>query len=1127
MKNFLKLKVPSDAQSAGNTTFKKIIRMLRFTVFFVFLGLLQAAAVETYSQATRLSLKMQNQSLETVLGMIEDESEFFFLYNRDLIDVEQKVTIDVEDKTIDAILDNLLRGTNISYAVFDRQVVLSNAKIIDNKTQQPSSVSGNVTDDTGQPLPGVTVLVKGTTTGTVTDFDGNYSISNVSDEAVLVFSFVGMITQEVAVQNQSEINIVMRPDAIGIEEVVAIGYGVQRKSDVTGSVGVVNAEDILERPSFNALQGMKGKVAGVNIFSNSGSPTGSTRVIIRGVNSIETDTDPLYVVDGVVMENFHLVNPNDIERIEVLKDASSAAIYGARGANGVILVTTKRGTQNGEVIVSYDGYMSVGKVRKKMDLLNAEEWLEVIKRGYENAPKYKDYAPGEEPTIDFTDPNLFDANGKPLYDTDWQEEATRVAISHNHQFSVQQGNEKSSVGAFLNYSDNEGVMLNSWMKRVNAKIAYDAKPKKWLDFGINMLVNKVWENEVEEGGGHQMPRRSMIEMVPIMPVKFPDGSWSSSSSTSNFGLEGMANPVHVLTTQERLRNRTQFFGNTFLNFHILPGLDLKTQFGIDNHIQQNKEYSPKDLLNISYPNAWANVNDYETMYWQEETFLSYNTTAGDHRINSVLGLSWQERVYRQNTINVSGFSDDFFKYNNVGAASDPSAPGSYYERWAMNSYFFRFGYSYKDKYMATVTARADGSSRFGENNKYGFFPSAGLGWVASNEEFMSSVSWIDFLKLRASYGVTGSTELGTYRSLATISGGTVLLNGERANYNVVTRLPNPDLEWEKTSQFDVGLNLTAFNQKVSLEIDYYYKLTSDLLLGRPVPHSTGFSSVMDNIGSVSNQGIDFLVTTQNVRNSNFNWESTLNMNYNKNRIEKLGENDEDIFPGPWWVSGSQTILRVGESLSSFYGYRRLGTWGTDEAEEAAKVGAVPGVAKRSAEREIIGKGLPDFTGSFINRFNYKNFDLVVDLQFTLGVEIMQQFFHSTEDRTGYANGLSTILYEGWTEENQNTMVQQIRNASLNGQNSEVDDHWVCDGSFLRGNLISLGYTFDGGLLQGTGLRSCRVYANVDNLFVIHSKDFKGYDPEATSWGGDQWGQNIFFFQYPKPTTVTLGVNVKF
>lgn len=1108
----------------GRREKQNLFLKMKLTLLILLVCLMQVSA-SVYSQTTKLSFDFQGKKISDVLMQIEETTDFRFFYQREQVNVDRTVNLKADNKRVDEILTDIFKDQGVTYRIMDDNLILLTTGEL--MTEQQQTVRGKISNERGESIPGATVVVKGTSIGSITDVDGNYELNGVPADGILIFSFVGMRTQEIEVNGRTKIDVVLAEDVIGLEEVVAVGYGVQRKSDVTGSVGVVNADDILERPAFNALQGMKGKVAGVNIFSNSGSPTGSTRVMIRGMNSIETTSNPLYVVDGVVMEDFHLVNPNDIERIEVLKDASSAAIYGARGANGVILVTTKRGAKNGEVVVGYDGYVSVGRIRKKMDLLNAEEWLEVIKRGYENAPKYKDYDPGDEPTIDFTDPRLFDANGKPLYDTDWQEEATRTAISHNHQLSVQQGNEKSSVGAFLNYTDNQGIMLNSWMKRVNAKIAYDASPKKWLDFGINMLVNKTWENEAEEGGGHQMPRRSMIEMIPIMPVKFPDGSWSNSSSTSNFALEGMANPVHVLETQERLRNRTQFFGNTYLNFHLTNDLQLKTQFGIDNHIQQNREYSPKDLLNISYPNAWANINDYEKIYWQEETYLSYNKSIGDHRINSVLGMSWQERIYRSNTSGTSGFSDDFFKYNNMGAASDPDAPGSSYERWSMNSYFFRFGYSYKDKYLATLTARADGSSRFGKNNKYGYFPSAGLGWVVSNEDFLSSSSLIDYLKLRASYGVTGSTELGIYRSLATISGGTVLLNGARENYNVVTRLPNPDLEWEKTSQFDVGFNLTMLDQRVSMELDYYYKLTTDLLLGRPVPHSTGFTSVTDNIGSVSNQGIDFLLTTQNVETNDFRWESTLNLNYNKNRIEELGENDEDIFPGPNWVSGSQTILRVGESLGSFWGYRRLGTWGTDEVEEAAAVGAVPGVAKRSEEREIIGKGLPDLTGSFINRFNYKNFDLLVDLQFTLGVEIMQQFFHSTEDRTGYANGLATILYDGWTESNQNTMVQQIRNAPLNGQNSEVDDHWVVDGSYLRGNLISLGYTFDNSLLSRVGFKSCRVYTSVDNLFVLHSDDFKGYDPEATSWGGNQWGQNIFFFQYPKPTTVTFGVNVKF
>lgn len=989
------------------------------------------------------------------------------------------------------------------------------------------TVTGTVTDEEGGPLPGVNVLVKGTTIGTTTDTQGKYTLSVDDGTAVLIFSFIGYLTQEVPVNNRTTIDITLGADITTLSEVVVVGYGTQKRSDVTGAVGVVSSDQILRGSTNNLMQGLQGKVAGVNVFLNSGSPTASPRVVIRGVGTINSSSGPLFVVDGVVMEDIRFLNPNDIERMEVLKDASSTAIYGARGANGVILVTTKRGAGSEGIIVGYDGSISVGQLRKKIDLLNAGEWLEVVETGMANVPKYR---PGESATFTANDPNLFDANGNPLYDTDWQDEATRTAISHNHQVSVQQRGEKSSFGTFFNYSRMEGIMLNSWLNRVSAKVAYDADPTKWLSVGVNLLTNYTSENEIEEAGGHQMPRRTMIEMPPIFPVKFPDGTWSNSSMvTDAYNLEAMANPVHVLETQERLRKRTQLFGNVFLTFHLLPGLDLRTQFGFDKHDRDFQEYYPTDLVNISSPLGRAYVANQRVNYWQEETYLSYNKDLDDHRLNVVLGLSWQERIYETNSVEVRGFSDNTFKYNRLQAASQPGAPQSEYEKWSMNSYFLRGGYTFKDKYMLTLTGRVDGSSRFGENNKYGFFPSAGVGWMISSEPFMQDISGLDEFKIRASYGITGNTEIPTYQSLATVSSGTVLINGTRVTDSYVSRLANPNLEWEKTRQFDIGFNSAFFDSRVSLEFDYYYKLTTDLLLDRPVPQSTGFASVRDNIGSVSNRGIEVLLSTVNIEQTNFGWESSLNFNYNKNRIEELGENDEDIFPGPNFVSGSQTILRVGEPLSSFWGYQRLGIWSTDEAEEAAERGYVPGEAKRSEEKMIIGKGLPDWTGSFVNTFRYGDFDLTVDLQFVYGVEALQQFFHSTEDRSGIANGLSSILYDAWTETNQNTMVQQIRNQAYAGQNSEFDSRWVADGSYLRGNLISLGYNFSDDLMQRLKVKGFRVYASVQNAFVVHSDDFKGYDPEATSWMGsdEQWGQNIFFFQYPKPRTYTLGVNINF
>jgi len=991
------------------------------------------------------------------------------------------------------------------------------------------TVKGTVYDAASRltSLPGVSIKVKGDTKTAITDNDGRFQIEAPSAQSVLVFSYVGMQAKEVTVGSQTQLTVYLSGDANTLQDVVVTGYGTQKKSDVTGSVGVVSAKELLNAPVTNALQGLKGKVAGVNVSLNSGSPTGSPRVIIRGLGTINSSSNPLYVIDGVVTENIQVLNPNDIERMEVLKDASSTAIYGARGANGVILVTTKRGNKTEGISVGYDGYVSVGVLPKKLDVLNSAEFLEVIKRGFANDVLYRPTATSH-PVFSTNDPRLFDANGNPLYDTDWQKESTRTAFSHNNQLSILGKSEKSSFGAFMNYSNNEGIMLNSYLKRINGKLAYDADPTKWLSVGMNILVNNTTANETQEDGGGQAPRRSMLEMPSIFPVKWPDGSYANSSQiTDPFALEAIANPVHVLTTQDRLRKQNQIFGNTYLTFHLLPGLDLRTQFGFDKRDNLWQNYNPTDLINISAPLGYASIENQHSFYWQEESYLSYNKEVGDHRFNAVLGLSWQQRTFEGDFISAQGFSDNFFRFNSIQSASLPGAPSSSYDRWAMNSYFLRGSYSYKGKYLATITGRADGSSRFGENNKYGLFPSLGLGWVLSQEDFLKDSKTISELKLRTSYGITGNTEIPTYMSLGTISSATTLINGTRVSSSFVNRLANPNLEWEKTKQFDAGFDLSLLNRRITLGFDYYSKLTTDLLLDRPLPTSSGFISVRDNIGSVSNKGVEVLISGSPVKGTDFSWESTFNFSYNKNEIKALGLNGEDIFPGPNFVSGSQTILRVGESLGSFWGYRRLGTWGTSEAAEAAKVGAIPGEAKRSAEREIIGKGLPDWTGSFINTFRYKKLDLTVDMQFVAGVDILQQFLHSTEDRTGLANGFASTLYESWTPQNQNTMIQQIRNGAYSGQNSEVDDHWVANGSYIRANAITLGYTIGEKALEKMRLKNLRVYMSVQNAFLIKSKSFKGYDPEATSYGDDQWGQNIYFHQYPKPRTFTLGASLQF
>ena len=1007
------------------------------------------------------------------------------------------------------------------------------------ETQQTKTVTGTVIDAAGIPVIGANVLVKGTTNGTITDIDGNFTLE-VSSGDVLEISYIGYVTQELPVGNKSQFNVTLAEDTQALDEVVVVGYGTMRKSDVTGSIATAKGEELTKQQSFSALDNLRGKVSGVNIFSNSSQPGAySNRVIIRGIATINSSSNPLYVVDGVVMENFDLVNPNDIESMEVLKDASAAAIYGARGANGVIMVTTKRGKKDGEgITVSYQGSVSLSTMARKMDTMNAEEWQQAFMTGLANENKYLGTTWSLNRADWFTDRTYFDANGNALYDTDWQDEATRNAVSHNHQINIQQAGKNSSMGAFLNFTDQQGIVLNTYNKRINAKVAYDADPTKWLSTSVNVLVNHTWGRYTPEDGGGQEARRTMIEMLPWLPVYEPgttNFTTSTSPTLSGFNLEGMSNPVFILNDQKRMRYNTQIFGNAAFTFHLLEGLDLKTQFGMDFHNIDYRGYSSIGLNNISMPNGWAEFQNWQTMYWQEETYLTYNKTLEDHRINAMAGLSWQERTYRTNKSRTEGFSDDFFEDNYMQAGTTPSSPESSWNRWAMNSYFLRLAYTYKDRYSATVTGRVDGSSKFGDNNKYAFFPSAGLAWNMSQEDWLKDNKVISTLKLHTSYGLTGNSEIDPYESLGKISSGTLLLNGNRAPYSYLSTMPNPDLKWEKTGQFDVGINLGLFQNRLNFDVSYYNKKTTDLLLDCPVPHSTGFSTIFKNIGSVRNQGVDIMVNGTPVQGE-FTWNSTLNLNYNKNKILKLGETDADIYLYDWVGGGS--ILRVGESMGSFYGLVRNGIW-TEEDYEAGKCEKNQiGRPNRSESREIIGKGLPDWTGSWINNFSYKGFDLTVDFQFVWGVETLQRFMHSTYDRFGMTNGLSNILYDAYNGSNPGTMQQAIFLAydqPHGGGDTTTDSQWVCNGSYLRLNMLQLGYTFDSNVIEKIGLKGLRLYVSGNNLFQIVAKDFLGYDPESSSESSSssgttssaQFGQNMTFFSYPRARTFTFGVNVTF
>ncbi|WP_033150380.1 TonB-dependent receptor [Prevotella sp. RM4] len=1022
--------------------------------------------------------------------------------------------------------------------------------------QQQKKVIITVVDGQNEPVVGASVMMMSSKTGVITDINGRCDIDAASGDEIRVSS-IGYVAQTIKLGKGGSQRIVLLEDKQLLDEVVVVGYGTMRKSDLTGSSSTTKGSEILKMQGFNALEGLKGKAAGVNIFNNTGQPGGEMRVIIRGISTINASSSPLYIVDGVAMTDFQFLNPNDIESIEVLKDASSAAIYGARGANGVIMVTTKRGNAGKGAHIKYDGSFSVSSMARKMDVMNASEWMSAFKQGLENANQFQGMNFDTDLSKIFTDTRYFDSNGNPLYDTDWQDECSRVAVSHNHELSIQRSGENgSSVGAFLNFTDQQGILLNTYYKRVNAKLAYDDNPTKWLSTGLNLLVNHSWGNHTSDNPYGQGALRTMIEQLPWLPVQL-NGEYvqnnminttgilkdkdNPNSGYQTFSPEGVANPVELLERVQVIQYKTQIFGNAALTFHLAKGLDLRTQLGIDYHNNRSKGYipfQPHQLIDQGASQGAASAGNSNSLYWQEETYLTYVNDFGKHHLNAMAGASWQARKYDYFGASDNTFTDDYYGYYNLGSGTLKPSVGSDYDKWAMNSYFLRLAYNYNNTYMATVTGRYDGSSKFGQNNKYAFFPSVGLGWLASNERFLKDIETISKLKLHTSFGMTGNSEIGTYRSLATVSQSTTILGGKMVTVSYLDNMPNANLKWEKTAQWDLGFELGLFKNRLNFDISYYYKYTSDLLLNRPVPESTGYSSIMDNIGAVSNHGFDILVTAYPIQTKDFQWTSTLNLGFNKNKVEKL---DEGASVDP--VSGKRQILtdgfvgydmliREGEALSTFYGYKRAGIYDGHPENWDATTMNIPSIVGEKVtykQRQILGNGLPDWTGSFINTFNYKNFDLTLDLQFSMGADIMQEYYHSTLARF-LTNGLDRLYEEAWHPVNNPNGVEQalrLNNFGM-GANNQADSDWVCDGSYLRFNLLQLGYTFSGSACRTLGISALRLYANLNNFWLICSDDYKGYDPDnSTRLGSNNWGANRQFFSYPRPKTFSFGVNVTF
>ena len=1132
---------------------------------------------DAYGKDVQFTLKMENVPMKAVLRSIEEQTEFSFVYNSKLIDVNQKVNIDVSEQNINEVLDELFAGTNINYEIVDRHVLLSRKSISDKSVdqQQQITVRGQVRDTQGNPLPGVTVVVKGTTRGTITDNNGNFSLTIPQDAEILQFSFVGMKTVEVPIAGRTTFNIVMEEETITLEEVVAVGYGTMRKSDLTGSLVSVDSKRLLDKPVFNVAQAISGKAPGVKIIERSGAPGGRPMIRIRGTNSINADNSPLVVVDGVVgvANALTMLNPNEIESIEVLKDASATAIYGARGANGVILITTKRGA-TGKVQVEYNGNVSRGVLQRHMRSLNAEQFLYVYTQAWKNVTKYTrggtpnwplcvdaSILPADQLAAVMTYseyPHLFEkttAGGytvpllgkdgnyyRPRFDTDWESAIFTPSTSTNHQFSIRGGSEKAKIGTFIGYSLEDGLLLNSNINRYSGRITGDFEATKWLDISAQIAVNKNKERSNDVSFFSGGIARGIVEAFPIIPLEYPNDPTIYGEFAGKFGRNlhfpvgeiDHQSPWQISKTVERFTDRSQFTANLELIFKITPDLTFRTNFAADDNSSKFNYYGGIEVTRGDHGRAEINVS--KTLYWQNENYFNYNKTIGDHTINGLLGASWSRYSWENlNTWNTT-FFDDFYKWHNIGVGTHSRpVPSSGDGQNSLNSYFARINYDYQHKYYLTFTGRVDGSSKFGEDSKYGFFPSGSIAWRISEEDFARDIPSLSNLKLRFSIGQTGNQEIGSYVTQAFIGTTNVALGGKVQTGLYPSSMANPDLKWEKNTQYNGGLDIGLIDNRIAFSVDYYYKLTSDMLLSVPLPTSTSTGSVRANYGKIENKGFEILLNTHNIKGREFNWYTDIGWHANKNKIVRLGPTGEDILLN-WWVGGANTVLREGESVATFWGLNRLGTYSTEEASLAARYGFVPGDVKyedinkdgsiNASDGYLIGSAFPKWEMDFNNRFEYKNFDFSIDILISYGAKIQNRTNHSGEDRQTMGNSKITVL-DAWRPDHQKTMIGQVR-PGMGGAYYQTypDTHWIEDASYIRGEGAVLGYTFQPKALSKIGVNSLRVYLTARNFFLI--TDYTGYDPEGSDNDNmDAITPHMDFYQYPRPSTYTLGVNIIF
>lgn len=1065
---------------------RKPFLIMRWSLFIFIISIFQAQAISGFAQKTEFSLSYSNASVATVLSKIEDESNFYFMCNRKLVDLDRTISIRVENQSLEKVLAEIFKGTDVEYVITGKQIVLVSGKNKlqegEGSIQQKKSVSGKVTDSSGVALPGVTVVVKGTTKGVISDTLGNYRLEDVPSDGLLVFSFVGMKQQEISVANKTTINVAMAEETIGIDEVVAVGYGTQSRKEVSGSVVNVGQKDFNRGVTRDASDLLMGKVAGLVITSASGDATEESSIRLRGTSSLTGGSEPFVVVDGIPGVELSSIAPQDIESISVLKDASATAIYGSRSASGVILVTTKKGLKD-KTTVEYEGYAAVDAVSNLPEVLTASQWR------------------------DYTQKNNIDTQGIDKgANTNWFKEITRTGFTQSHSLSLSGGGKSSNYRGSFSYLNREGVVKDNYMERYNGRFTFTQK-------ALQDRLNLTFNGAITENNNSPTDTRNFIlayNMIPVVPVKNADGSWFDSQEFDQ------GNPVRNITYNKHLNKNSQYFGNIKTELNLADGLVA----GLN--LVKQRESNDYGLYYDSQTEEGRNEGGYaRRMAWTAdkkllEFTLNYKKAFGVHNINALAGYSYEDNYYQNFGAANRLFVTDLLGYNDLTSGQNlfPSDVSSGANMYKLISFFGRINYVLKDKYVLMASLRQDGSSKFGKNHKWGTFPSLSAAWRIKEESFLKGIALINDLKLRIGYGVSGNQDnVAPYQSLNLYgTSGQYYDNGKWLQSYSVSQNTNPNLKWEKTAMFNVGIDYGLFKNRLSGTIDYYDKNTTDLLFTYNVPIPPYYIPTMiANVGSMSNKGIEVVINADIIRKDNFHWTVSANLAHNENKITKLS-NDQfqttSIKTGNVFIRGGSgnttSIIEEGRPIGTFYGWvckgldKATGTYIMDDM-----IDGVPGLT--SDDRTYIGCAQPKLTYGIANTITYKKWDFNFFLRGVYGNDLFD-YARLSYGTTRWLPGANVL--------------QEALSSGLN-DNPQINSYYIEKGSFLRLDNASIAYNFN---TKGVwGFEKLRVYLIGQNLFVITK--YKGIDPEVNMSGLAPGVEGTNY--YPKSKTISLGINVSF